>query len=196
MYAQIAVSVLMVCLVFFLPSSFRVMRLETSHRQFMIRMEDVARAYAVAHSADRAGIFHAQSEFDAVRERLAHLRDHPDLQGLEPEVLEVAAQMSRISEDLARTYSDDRVARARAFLTQRQQEIALFEERLDAAKVVHGEIRHWLHRVETDEAVARSQLERLKTEIIEIFPEFASQDAKAASADQSDVVRLRALVAE
>jgi len=30
-------------------------------------------------------------EFDAVRERLAYLRDHPDLSRLEPEVLEVAA---------------------------------------------------------------------------------------------------------
>ncbi|MCZ4351286.1 DNA repair protein [Roseovarius aestuarii] len=196
MYAQIAVNGLVVCLLFFLPGSFRVMRLETSHRQFMINMEDVARAYSLAHNADRAGLFQTHSEFDAVRERLAHLREHPDLQGLEPEVLEVAAQMSRISDDLARTYSDERVARARAFLTQRQEEIALFEQRLDAAKLIHGEMRHWLRQLELDEAVAQSQLERLKAEIVEIFPEFAIQDTESAPADPPDVIRLRSLVAE
>ena len=43
-------------------------------------MEDIARAYHLCHTADRAGVFTLSSEFDSVRERLAYQRDHPDLE--------------------------------------------------------------------------------------------------------------------
>jgi len=54
-----------------------------------------------------------------VKERTAFLRSHLELNHLEPEDLELAAQMSRVSHDLAETYSDDRGDRAQAFLAQR-----------------------------------------------------------------------------
>ena len=116
MYAQICLTTLAVGLCFFLPSNQRIIALENSHRQFSVGMNDVARAYAAVHAADRGQTFRISSEFDAVRERLAYLRDHPDLSALEPAVLEIAAQMSHISKELAEVYSDDRVARVRNFL--------------------------------------------------------------------------------
>lgn len=171
MYAQIGLTGLALLLCFFLPSNARIMRLETSHRRFSIGMQDVARAYAVAHSADREGLFHLSSEFDAVRERLAYLRAHPDLDQLEPQLLEVAAQMSHISRELAETYSDERVARARDFLRQRQHEVEQFNARLDQAKQVTSELKHWLHEVELEESVAASQLQRLQDELRDLLPD-------------------------
>ncbi len=173
--AQIGVTVLAVLLCFFLPSNARIMRLETSHRRFEISMQDVARAYALAHSRDREGLFRMSSEFDAVRERLSFLRDHPDLQNLEPALLDVAAQMSHISRELAEVYSDERVARARAFLTQRQQEVAAFNARLDHAKRVCQELKHWAHEVDLEESVAISQLTRLRDDLRDILPEIGHE---------------------
>ncbi len=171
MYTQIGLTVLAVGLCFFLPSNSRIMRLETSHRSFSIGMNDVARAYAAVHAADRERTFRLSSEFDAVRERLAYLRDHPDLSTLEPALLEVAAQMSHISRELAEVYSDDKIMRARSFLKERQQEIAQFDARLDQAKGITNELRHWVREVELEESVAVAQLERLRAEMQEILPE-------------------------
>ena len=174
--AQIGVTALAVLLCAYLPSNWRIARLETSHRRFEIGMRDVARAYALAHAADREGLFQLSSEFDAVRERLAYLRDHPDLGALEPALLEVAAQMSHISHELAEVYSDDRVARARAFLTQRQQEVEAFNARLEQAKQTCRELKHWAHQVELEESVAVSQLTRLRDELHAILPEMGLED--------------------
>lgn len=174
--AQIGVTGLAVLLCAYLPSNWRIARLETSHRRFEIGMRDVARAYALAHAADREGLFQLSSEFDAVRERLAYLRDHPDLGALEPALLEVAAQMSHISRELAEVYSDDRVARARAFLTQRQQEVEAFNARLEQAKQTCRELKHWAHQVELEESVAVSQMTRLRDELRAILPEMGLED--------------------
>ena len=106
-----------------------------------------------------------------MRERLAYLRDHPDLSSLEPALLEVAAQMSHISKELAEVYSDERVNRARSFLEQRQYEVDQFNSRLDHAKSVSAEFRHWLTNVELEEAVAAAQLDRLRAEMREVLPE-------------------------
>ncbi len=171
MYAQIGLTVLAIGMCFFLPSNRRIMQLENSHRRFSVGMEDVARAYAAVHAADRQRTFQLSSEFDAVRERLAYLRDHPDLSTLEPSLLEVAAQMSHISAELAQVYSDDKIARARGFLEQRQEEIALFNNRLDQAKAISTEMKQWLHEVELEESVCAAQLERLKAEMQELLPE-------------------------
>ena len=102
------------------------------HSSFMVpggvmcspTLTDITRAYGAVHAADRGDAFRFSTEFDAVRERLAYLRDHPDLSSLEPALLEVAAQMSHISKELAEVYSDERVNRARSFLEQRQYEVA------------------------------------------------------------------------
>lgn len=171
MYAQIGLTVLAVGLCFFLPSNRRIMQLENSHRSFSIGMRDVARAYHAVHAADRAQTFKLSSEFDAVRERLAYLRDHPDLSTLEPSLLEVAAQMSHISRELATVYADDKIARARGFLEQRQQEIELFNSRLEQAKAISNELKHWVHEIELEESVAAAQLDRLRGEMHEIMPE-------------------------
>src|SRR6056297_3152005 len=168
---QIGLTALVFGFCAFLPANARIMALETSHRRFQICMEDVARAYRLSHAADRDGVFRMRSEFDSVRERMAFLRDHPDLAELEPSVLEVASQMSHVSRDLARTYSESSVARARDFLVQRQQEIEEFNTRLDAAKATASEMRVWADKVALEESVAQAQLARLNAELADILPE-------------------------
>ncbi|WP_420556089.1 DNA repair protein [Roseovarius sp.] len=174
--AQIGLTVLAVLLCFYLPANARVMALENSHRRFHMNMQDVTQAYAAAHAADRAGMFQIQSEFDAVRERLAYMREHPDLESLEPQIMEVAAQMSYISRELAEIYSDDKVDRARAFLKQRQQEVEQFNKRLDHAKAVGVRLKQWAQEVEMEESVAVSQLERLRDDLRPILPELGYEE--------------------
>ncbi|WP_019295938.1 MULTISPECIES: hypothetical protein [unclassified Leisingera] len=175
MMAQIALTALAVMLVFFLPANGRVLALEHSHRRFALNMEDVKQAYQLAHAGDRAGVFTLASEFDAVKERLAFLRDHPDLQGLEPDVLETAAQMSQVSRELAETYSDAKVARARMFLKQRQEELETFKARLEDAQIIMHELRQWTRDVEIEESIAKSHLGRLRGELFELLPELSAQ---------------------
>ena len=79
--------------------------------------------------------------------------------------------MSHLSRDLAQTYSDRQVALARDFLIQRQQEIEDFNSRIEKAKAVTNDMRVWLDKVELDEAVARSQLDRLTIELADLLPE-------------------------
>lgn len=175
MYLQIAATVLAAGICFFLPANARIMQLENSHRRFTVSMDDVARAYGAVHAADRGRTFKLSSEFDAVRERLAYLRDHPDLSTLEPALLEAAAQMSHISRELAEVYADDKIARARDFLKQRQEEVNLFNSRLDQAKAISTEMKHWLHEVELEESVAAAQLARLSEEMNEILPQLGRE---------------------
>jgi hypothetical protein len=174
---QIGITALLSGLCVFLPANARIMALETSHRRFHIGMEDVARAYRASHTTDREGTFKLKSEFDSVRERMAYLRDHPDLAELEPSVLEIASQMSHISRDLADTYSDSSINRARDFLIQRQQEIEDFNTRVDAAKATAAEMRVWIDKVELEESVAQAQLDRLQAELSNILPELFNSDA-------------------
>lgn len=197
MYVQVFLAALSLSLCAFLPSSARVMTLENSHRNFNIQMQDVARAYYASHSADREGVYKLRHEFDSIRERIAHLREHPDLSDLEPSVIEVAAQMSHLSRDLAQTYSDRQVARARDFLIQRQQEIEDFNQRIENAKAITNDMRIWLDKIDMDEAVARSQLDRLTIELADLLPELdpnlsntedAQLDENKPEPDPSDVV--------
>lgn len=162
---QLVLTLLLLGLCFFVPMNSRVMRLENSHRTFRVTMWDVAQAYQAAHASDRDGCFSLKSEFDSVRERLEHLRRHPDLGKLEPEVLEMAAQMSHESRDLAEIYSTERVERARQFLRQRQEEADLIAERVRTASATCSEIKGWLWKVEIEEDSARSGLARLKEEL-------------------------------
>jgi hypothetical protein len=198
MYAQIGLTFLAVGLCFFLPTNRRVMQLETSHRQFSMNMDDVTRAYGAVHAADRGEVFQMSSEFDSVRERLAYLRDHPDLSTLEPALLEVAAQMSHISRELATVYADEKIERARNFLKERQEEVNLFNSRLDQAKGITTEMKHWLHEVELEESVAAAQLDRLRAEMREIMPELGIDRMVTANdmARDSRVVELPPKAAE
>lgn len=188
MALQIAGTALIVGLLAYLPGNARVLALETSHRKFHITMEDVTRAYRLAHAADREGVFHMKSEFDSVRERIAYLRDHPDLAELEAPVIEVAAQMSHLSRDLARVYSDDAVRRATDFLTQRQIEVDDFNRRLDAAKSHAVALRSWIEDVEMDEAVAEAQLARICEELNDLLPELSDALPEDQADDLADAV--------
>jgi hypothetical protein len=170
MWAEIALMSLVLALVFYLPANTRMARLERSHRSFAMGMEDVARAYRLAHAADRAGVFALSSEFDAMRARMDHLRAHPDLQHLEPELLQLAAQMSHETRDLARTYSDDKIARARGFLQQRQEDVQALSDRLSVARRTCDDLRRWLTDIDAEERQAQTQLRRLEADLKEILP--------------------------
>lgn len=167
---QGVITALAVGMMAFLPTAARMLALESSHRNFHIRMDDVARAYHHVHAADRAGVFTLSSEFDAVRERLAYLRDHPDLPGLENGVMEVAAQMSVQSRHLAEVYSNDRVARAKAFLRQRQQAAEDQQARIVEALHICEQIRTWSDQVEIEEGRVASQLAHLDAKLQSTLP--------------------------
>ena len=161
---QAGVALILLALSSAMPSAFRVLQLERSHRDFAISMSDVAEAYHFCHAADRADTFQMSSEYDAVKERMIYLRDHPDLGELEPAILEAAAEMSYASRDLAQTYSDENVARARGFLRHRREEIGLFEDRIEHALSVSRELRRKILDVETEEAAMDSRLTQLEEE--------------------------------
>lgn len=185
MWLQLGLTLMAVLLLFYLPANARMARLERSHRSFAMGMEDVARAYRIAHAADRAGVFSLSAEFDAMRARLEHLRSHPDLAHLEPELLQLAAQMSQETRELARTYSDAKVSRARMFLQQRQEEVQALTDRLAIARRTCDELRRWLTDIEAEERQAQVQLKRLEADLKEILPglgyDFDHDDAREAN---------------
>lgn len=180
---QLILTALLVGLCFFIPSNDRVLRLETSHRNFRVTMKDVAQAYQAAHAVDRTGAFELKSEFDSVRERIEYMRRHPDLERLEPEILEAAAQMSHESRALAEIYSTERVERARRFLQQRQEEVEDMKARIQAADAACCELKRWLHRVNIEEDIRRSEIARLKEDLLGLLPYFGLQLEDAADAD-------------
>lgn len=170
MYGQLGLTVLLVMICFFLPANTRMARLERSHRSFQISMDDVRRAYEVVHNADRRSVFSLSSEFEEMRKRLDYLRKHPDLSHLEPELLEIAAQMSHQSRDIARVYSIDRVERAKTFLKQRQEEVAQTEERLKLARNTCEELRRWHDDIEAGERANTKGLRALESDLRDILP--------------------------
>ena len=178
---QIGLTVLFVVLGAFLPANARMARLERSHRSFALGMDDVVRAYRQAHAADRAGVFALSGEFDAMRERLVQLRKHPELAHLEPELLQLAAQMSFQSRDLARVYSDEKVERARGFLKQRQEEVQVMQERLAVARKTCDELRRWLTDVEAEERQVQTQMRRLEGDLRELLPALGYDFEEAAA---------------
>lgn len=169
-WGLVGLATLLLLLTFFLPAHSRMARLERSHRNFAMGIEDVARAYRQAHASDRAGVFGLSAEFDSVRARMEHLRKHPDLAHLEPELLQLAAQMSHQTRELARAYSDERVARARIFLQQRQEEVQSLTDRLAIARITCDELRRWKQDIDADERQAQVQLRRLEADLKEILP--------------------------
>ena len=170
MALQLGLTGLMLILCFFLPANARMARLEASHRSFAMGIEDVAKAYRLAHAADRSGVFTLASEFDSMRERLGYLREHPDFGHLEPELLQLAAEMSHETRELARTYSDMKVARAKTFLQQRQEEVQALTDRLAMARRVCDDLRRWLTDIEAEEHRAQVQIRRLEADLREVLP--------------------------
>ncbi len=176
-----------VLLLAYMPAHWRMRALEASHRSFRVGMQDVTRAYRAAHAEDRAGTFQLSSEYDEVRERMDFLANHPDLGHLEPEILELAAQMSQVSKDLAERYGDDAVARAKAFLEERQQEAEQLQSRIEVALAASRELRRWHDRVEIDEDIARSRLNQLAAELNQILPEIGLTSPRPANC--SDIIQ-------
>lgn len=185
MWLQIGIALLLVVLTFSLPANTRMARLERSHRSFAVGMHDVTQAYRHAHAADRAGVFALSGEFDAMRNRMEQLRSHPDLKHLEPELLQLAAQMSLESRELARVYSDEKVGRAKEFLRHRQQEVHDLTDRLAIARRTCDELRRWLSDIEAEERVAQTQIRRLEADLKEILPtlgyDFDHEDLRDAN---------------
>ncbi|MFO6463642.1 DNA repair protein [Jannaschia sp. KMU-145] len=168
MIAQIGLTVLLLMLVGYLPSNARVRRLEVTNRDFHLSMADVARAYDYVHRADREGTFQLSREFDAMRDRIEWMRNHPDLADLEHDVLQIAAQMSVESRELAEVYNDEKVDRARSFLRQRQQEVEDYRQRISMAQATVQEIKRWMQAVSVEEGLAEKQLERLQADLAEV----------------------------
>lgn len=162
---QSALLLLLLSVLAGLPGGFRVLKLERSHRDFAVCLSDVAEAYRACHAADRGGAFRLASEYEAVKQRIVFLQAHPDLGVLEPELLELAAKMSFVSRELARTYSDEALARARDFLRQREEEIALFETRLAAAREVGHDLRRRLEALRAGEAGMADRVAALESEL-------------------------------
>ncbi len=168
MILQIGVTALLLLIASFIPSNIRVLRLEAAHSEFRIGMRDVRTAYELAHAHDRADTFKMHGEFDGIRERFEFLRDHSDLEELDGELLTIAAQMSHQSRDLARVYSDDKVARVRDALVQRRVDADLLHERIQTAHATIREVRRALDDVEIEEASVGSQMQRLWDEVTEL----------------------------
>jgi hypothetical protein len=168
MIAQIGFTVLLLVLAGFLPMQARVRRLEVTNRDFHISMADVARAYQYVHQADREGAFQLSREFDAMRDRMEWMRNHPDLAEMEHDVLQAAAQMSVESRALAQTYSDEKVERARSFLRERQHEVEDYRQRISMAQSTVGEIKRWMQAISVEEGLAEKQMERLQKDLAEV----------------------------
>lgn len=168
---QSVVTLILVALCFFIPSSLRVLQLERSHRDFAITMSDVAEAYALCHRADREGVFQMSAEFDSIKERIRFLANHPELPELEHSVIEAAAEMSHTSRELAEIYSDEKVARARNFLTQRQEEIERTQKSISEAHATTAQLKRWYDSVDVEEATVRSQIQQLEERLAELLPD-------------------------
>ncbi|WP_112312357.1 DNA repair protein [Pseudogemmobacter bohemicus] len=152
MWLQIGLTVLMAMLVFWLPANARMARLETGHRSVAMGVTDVARACRMSHETARAGLFGLSPDFDSSRERMEQLRRHPDFAGLEPELLQLAAQMNHETRALAQSYSNAKVARAKGVLQQHQEEIDALSERLRLARGTCNEMRRWRAAIEAAES--------------------------------------------
>ena len=168
MALQLGVTALLIMVALFLPSTRRVMQLETSHRAFEVNMDDVTRAYRAAHMADRAEMFQTRREFDAVRERYQFLKEHPELAEMDAELLTIAAQMSEQSRELAEVYSDEKVARAREALKQRLVDAESLQQRMQQAHSDMRELKRMMEDVDVEESSVEAQLQRLRAEVSEM----------------------------
>jgi len=186
-FVQLGLAAFLVLLLAFLPGVNRIASLEKSHRDFAISIEDIAYAYQVSHATDRAGTFNFAAEFDSVRARLDHMRKHPHLGALEPELLDLAAQMSHTSRDIADVYSDQKVRRAKAFLEERQHEINDFQDRLKMALGITADLKRWRDDLDADDRETERQLERLEKDLREVLPtlgfEMDVEDVQPSPAD-------------
>jgi hypothetical protein len=149
------------------PGSKRVLKLEQTHRDFHVAMNDVENAYKCAHVEDSKGAFKLPGEFEGVRERFEFLKSQSDLQDLEPEILLLAAQMSYQTRAVAKTFNTESVARAEDFLKQRRYELERGEAQIALALTVLGRVKSEAKALALDEQVQDSQISRIVAEIAE-----------------------------
>lgn len=161
---QIGATLLLLVLASYIPASFRVAKLEMSHRRFEVGMDDVTRAYRAAHMADRAETFEIRREFDAVRQRYKFLKDQPDLKDIDDELLVIAAQMSETSRDLAERFSDRRIARVREGLQRRAEDAESLEAQLLAIRAENEKLAKMRTDAEMSESAFRKQVDVLQAE--------------------------------
>ncbi len=135
-----------------------------------VGIEDIARAYRIAHSADRSNGFPMASEFESMRARMEYLGRHPDLSRLEPELLRLAAMMSQESKPLADAFSDEKIARAQDFLDRRQAEAQALSDRLGRARAICRSLRNRIDEIEEEEETSRAGLEKLDEELRALLP--------------------------
>ncbi len=165
---QIAVTALFLLLAVYVPTTRRIMMLDASHREFVLSMDDITRAYQAAHLADRRKAFELKREFDAVRERYQFLRTHPDLPEIDGELLTIAAQMSQQSRDLANTFSEARVKRAEEALRQRMENAVELQAQIENANAASRNLRRQIEDVDFQERSAASQLMRLREDLADL----------------------------
>lgn len=175
---QIGLTALFLLLAVYVPTSRQVMMLEAAHRDFAVSMDDITSAYQAAHLADRKEAFKMQREFDAVKERYEYLRKHPDLPEIDADLLTIAAQMSQQSRDLAKTFSDENVERARESLKQRRRDAEELQHRIQHAHAASRDLRREIEDVEYEEGSAASQLMRLREELSEIESRIAGKGVR------------------
>jgi hypothetical protein len=156
--AQVGVTILLIVLASFLPASYRVVRLEHSHRRFELDMDDVTRAYRAAHMADRAEVFEMQREFDAVRERYRFLKNQHDFEEMDDLLLTMAAQMSEQSRELASQFSDKRLKRLTESLRHRRQEVDTLLDHSASLRKEAAKLKVISDSVEDDDARAIANL--------------------------------------
>jgi len=175
---QIGLTVLVLMLAIYVPSGRHVLRLEASHRDFRLGMDDITRAYEAAHASDRKGAFQLKREFDAVRERFEHLHHHPNLPEIDAELLTVAAQMSQQSRGLAEAFSEEKIARVTESLEQRRKDADELETRIQSAHATIRDVRRQLDEVEVEEASVAAQLGRLREDMAELEARLAGNLAQ------------------
>ncbi len=175
--AQIGFTALLVIMAMYIPASYRVARLEHTHRRFEINMDDVTRAYRAAHYADRAETFEVRREFDAIRERYKFLKDQPSLAGISDDLLTIGAQMAEQSLELAETYSDRNLARVRENLLQRREDADALEAKLKQIKAETAELELLRKGIGVSDEELAMRIASLQGALTEIeMPEAANDD--------------------
>lgn len=187
---QISISLFLILAALLLSTLTRLARLERAQKNSALSMPDIAAAYRLSHIADRTGAFALADEFDQMRLRMDHLRTHPDLQYLQADLLQIAAQMSMQTRDLARIYSDENVKGATDFLRQRQLDVQALSDQLTIARTTCDELLACSNTVDTDDAQIRQQIERLEQQLKDILPSLGFSPI-AARPRHSNVVTLQ-----
>lgn len=89
--------------------------------------------------------------------------------------------MSRQSRESADIYNDEKVARARTFLSQRQAEAERQQTLIVEAHHAVRDIRKWSEQVELEESVVASQLSQLEEQLEATLPALGYQLGKQSA---------------